>query len=151
MTLSSLPEQQATALQQRALSLIVDAQPSFVDSIISIYQLQSLDPEGLRSHILWLQGINCYKEVKCLKTFAKNTEVFPVFICAYLFFFLQAAVLGMKLQLQTNLNMEEVSCLCNHEQLIYLIILYTHLTILILFLGPKSGLVANNYLCLVSI
>lgn len=122
MTLSSLPEQQATALQQRALSLIVDAQPSFVDGIISIYQLQSLDPEELRSHILWLQGISCYKEVKCLKTFAKNTKVCPVFICAYLFFFLQAAILGMKLQLQTNLNMEEVSCPCNHEQLIYLII-----------------------------
>lgn len=57
----------------------------------------------------------------------------------------------MKLQLQTSLNMEKVSCPCNHEQLIYLIILDTHLTILILFLGPKSGLVTNNYLCLVSI
>lgn len=116
VTLSSLPEQQATALQQRALSLIADTQPGFVDGIINIYQLQSLDPEGLRLHILRLQDINCYKEVKCLKLLLKTQKFFSLFIGTYLFFFLQAAVLGMKLQLQTDLNMEEVSRSCNHEQ-----------------------------------
>ncbi|KAM9338414.1 exonuclease mut-7 homolog [Symphorus nematophorus] len=81
VTLSSLSEQQALALQQRALSLLTDAQPSFIDSLISIYQLNSLDQAILRLHIVRLQALNCYKE---------------------------AAVLSIKLQLQKELNMEEM-------------------------------------------
>ncbi|XP_070780896.1 exonuclease mut-7 homolog [Enoplosus armatus] len=81
VTLSSFSQQQATALQQRALSLLTDSQPSFVDSLINIYQLSSLDPVTLRLHIVKLQALNCYKE---------------------------AAVLSIKLKLQKELNMEEM-------------------------------------------
>ncbi|KAM7393044.1 hypothetical protein PAMA_007930 [Pampus argenteus] len=81
VTLSSLPEQQAMALQHRALSLLTDSQPSFVDSLINIYQLSSLDLAILRLHIERLQTLNCYKE---------------------------AVVLSVKLNLQKEMNMEEM-------------------------------------------
>ncbi|KAF3848937.1 hypothetical protein F7725_015434 [Dissostichus mawsoni] len=44
VTLSSLSEQQALALQRRALNLLIDTQASFVDGLINIYLLNSLDP-----------------------------------------------------------------------------------------------------------
>ncbi len=69
VTLSSLSEQQAVALQQRALSLLTDTQPSFVDTLINIYQLDSLDPSILRLHIVRLQALNCYKEVSASEFF----------------------------------------------------------------------------------
>ncbi|KAK2819029.1 hypothetical protein Q5P01_024590 [Channa striata] len=81
VNLSSLSEQQAVALQRRALSLLMDTQSSFVESLINIYQLTCLDPAILRLHIMNLQALSCYKE---------------------------AAILSMKLKLQTELNMEEV-------------------------------------------
>ncbi|XP_071322282.1 exonuclease mut-7 homolog isoform X2 [Trachinotus anak] len=81
VTLSSLSEQQALELQHRALSLITDTQPTFVESLINIYQLSSLDPAILCQHIVKLQALNCYKE---------------------------AAVLCIKLKLQEEVNMEEV-------------------------------------------
>ncbi|XP_067339507.1 exonuclease mut-7 homolog isoform X2 [Channa argus] len=81
VNLSSLSEQQAVALQRRALSLLTDTQSSFVESLINIYQLTSLDPAILRLHILKLQALKCYKE---------------------------AAIISMKLKLQKELNMEEV-------------------------------------------
>lgn len=81
VNLSSLPEQQAMAFQQRALALLIDIQPSFVDSLINIYQLKSLGPAILRQHIVFLQDLYCYKE---------------------------AAVVSMKLELQKELNMEEM-------------------------------------------
>nr|XP_046230981.1 exonuclease mut-7 homolog [Scatophagus argus]XP_046230982.1 exonuclease mut-7 homolog [Scatophagus argus] len=81
VTLNSLSEQQAMALQQRALGLLTDAQASFVDSLMNIYQLKSLDLAVLRLHIMRLQSLNCYKE---------------------------AAVISTKLQLQKELNMEEM-------------------------------------------
>lgn len=81
VTLSSLSEQQAIALQRRALSLLTDTQPGFVDSLINIYQLTSLDPAILKLHIVRLQALNCYKE---------------------------AVVLSVKLKLQKELNMEEM-------------------------------------------
>ncbi|XP_049908805.1 exonuclease mut-7 homolog [Epinephelus moara] len=81
VTLSSLPEQQAIALQRRALSLLTDTQPSFVDGLISIYQLNTLDPATLRLNIVRLQALHCYKE---------------------------AAVLSIKLNLQEEVNMEEI-------------------------------------------
>lgn len=64
VTLTSLPEQQAVELQHRALSLMAEAQPSSVDVLISVYRLQSLDPELLRRHIRSLQDVCCYKEVQ---------------------------------------------------------------------------------------
>lgn len=63
VNLSSVSEQQAVALQRRALNLLTDTQPNFVDSLINIYQLNSLDPAILRLHITGLHALNCYKEV----------------------------------------------------------------------------------------
>ncbi|XP_040012664.1 exonuclease mut-7 homolog isoform X2 [Xiphias gladius] len=81
VTLSSLSQQQALELQHHALSLLTDTHPSFVESLINIYHLSSLDPAILRLHIVKLQALNCYKE---------------------------AAVLCIKLKLQQELNMEEM-------------------------------------------
>lgn len=63
VTLSSLPEQQATALQQRALFLLTDNQPSFTEALIDIYQLKSVAAATLQQHIVRLQTLNLYKEV----------------------------------------------------------------------------------------
>lgn len=63
VNLSSVPEQKALALQHRALDLLTDTQPAFVDALISIYQLKSLDPSILRLHIMNLQDVKNYKEV----------------------------------------------------------------------------------------
>lgn len=63
VTLSSLPEQEALSLQHRALGLLTDTYPSFVENLINIYQLHSLDPSVLRLHIVKLQGLGYYKEV----------------------------------------------------------------------------------------
>ncbi|XP_019128013.2 exonuclease mut-7 homolog [Larimichthys crocea] len=81
VTLSSLSEQQAVTVQRRALSLLADTHPSFVDGLINIYRLNTLDPAILRLNVVSLQALNCYKE---------------------------AAVLSIKLQLQKELNMEEM-------------------------------------------
>ncbi|XP_034047943.1 exonuclease mut-7 homolog isoform X2 [Thalassophryne amazonica] len=81
VTLSVLTEQQAAVLQRRALSLLTICQPTFVERLMNIYQLESLDPAVLRLHIMTLHSLNCYKE---------------------------AAVLGTKLKLQNKLNMEEM-------------------------------------------
>ncbi|XP_068508828.1 exonuclease mut-7 homolog isoform X2 [Syngnathus scovelli] len=81
VTLTSLPKQHATALQHRALLLLTDSQSSHVDGLINIYQLTTLDSATLRLHVRKLLARNCYKE---------------------------AAVLGKKLNLQNELNLEEV-------------------------------------------
>lgn len=81
VTLSSLSEQQALAIQRRALNLLIDTQASFVDGLINIYRLNSLDPAILVLYIMNLMSLRCYKE---------------------------AAVLSVKLKLQKDLNMEEM-------------------------------------------
>uniref|UniRef100_UPI0037E87D7B exonuclease mut-7 homolog n=1 Tax=Semicossyphus pulcher TaxID=241346 RepID=UPI0037E87D7B len=81
ITLSSVPKQRVTSLQQRALSLLTDSQPSFVDSLTNIYQLNSLDADTLRLHVIRLQALNCYKE---------------------------AATLSIKFKLQKELDMDEM-------------------------------------------
>ncbi|XP_068608966.1 exonuclease mut-7 homolog [Brachionichthys hirsutus] len=81
VTLNSLTEQQAAALQKQALSLLVDTQSNFTDGLINIYQLTSLDPAVLRRHIERLQALHCYKE---------------------------AAGLSIKLQLQKELDVKEM-------------------------------------------
>lgn len=81
VTLSLLSEDQALALQRRALSLLTDAQSAFVGCLIDIYQLSSLDPAILRQHIMKLQALKCYKE---------------------------AAVLSIKLKVQKELTVEEI-------------------------------------------
>ncbi|XP_034565223.1 exonuclease mut-7 homolog [Notolabrus celidotus] len=81
VTLSSLPEQQRLPLKRRALSLLTDSHPSYVDGLLNTYQLNSLDPATLRLHIIRLQALNCYKE---------------------------AAAISIKLKLQKELDMEEM-------------------------------------------
>ncbi|CAN9504964.1 unnamed protein product [Ophioblennius macclurei] len=78
---SSVAEDKAAALQHQALALLTDANPSFADALINIYQLDSCDPAALKQHVLHLQALHCYKE---------------------------AAVLSMKLNLQNELNVEEL-------------------------------------------
>ncbi|KAM8873019.1 exonuclease mut-7 homolog [Synchiropus picturatus] len=86
VTLSSLPKPHASAMQIRALALLTDKHNNYIDAVISIFQLTTLDPAPLYQHIVQLQALKCYKE---------------------------AAILGMKLNLQEELNLEEVrdSCL----------------------------------------
>ncbi|KAM3600282.1 uncharacterized protein V6R79_020819 [Siganus canaliculatus] len=81
VTLNSVSEQQVSTLQQRALSLLTDVQASFVDSLLNLYQLSSLDRALLRLHIVKLQALKCYKE---------------------------AGVLSIKLHLQNELDMKEI-------------------------------------------
>ncbi|CAG04881.1 unnamed protein product, partial [Tetraodon nigroviridis] len=81
VTLSSLSEQQAMTLQQRALFLLPDQQLSFLDSLIDVYQLKSADVALLQQHLVRLQSLNLYKE---------------------------AAMLSMKLQCQKELDLEEM-------------------------------------------
>ncbi|XP_041666203.1 exonuclease mut-7 homolog isoform X2 [Cheilinus undulatus] len=81
VTLSSLSEQQIVSLRHRALCLLVDTQPSYVDGLVNIYQLDYLDPDKLRLHIIRLQALNCYKE---------------------------AAALSIRLKIQKELDMEEM-------------------------------------------
>lgn len=65
----------------------MDTQANFVDSIISIYHLQSLGPEELQLHIFWLQDISCYKEVN-VSTLLPKTQKFFLFFYALMYFFL---------------------------------------------------------------
>ncbi|XP_063746410.1 exonuclease mut-7 homolog isoform X2 [Eleginops maclovinus] len=81
VTLSSLSEQQASELQRRALDLLIDTQACFVDGLIDIYRLNSLDPAVLVLYIMNLMSLRCYKE---------------------------AIGLSVKLKLQNDLNMEEM-------------------------------------------
>ncbi|XP_055006656.1 exonuclease mut-7 homolog, partial [Boleophthalmus pectinirostris] len=62
VSLSSLPEQQALSLQQQALRLLTDTQSNFVEALINIYQLNTLDSSVLKLQIIRLQALNFYKE-----------------------------------------------------------------------------------------
>lgn len=62
MSLSSLSEQRALSLQQRAL-LLTDNQLSFIDNFTDVYQLKSADVALLQQHVVRLQSLNLYKEV----------------------------------------------------------------------------------------
>ncbi|KAM4719370.1 exonuclease mut-7 homolog [Anableps anableps] len=81
VNLSSLAEDKPVELQRRALGLLADTQPNFIDTLINIYQLRTLDPSLLCMHIYKLQTLSCYKE---------------------------AVTLSIKLELQTELNTEEM-------------------------------------------
>ncbi|XP_061913437.1 exonuclease mut-7 homolog isoform X1 [Entelurus aequoreus] len=81
VTLDSLPKMEVTALQSRALHVLTDAQASLVEGLINIYQLTTLDPATLRRFVMNLLSLHCYKE---------------------------AALLGAKLNLREQLNMEEI-------------------------------------------
>ncbi|XP_029548132.1 exonuclease mut-7 homolog isoform X1 [Salmo trutta] len=81
VTLQAVPEVSKLGLQRRALRLLTDAQPSFMDPLIDIYQLGNLDRSILRLHIIKLQAVSCYRE---------------------------AALLSMKLEFQNEVDMEEM-------------------------------------------
>ncbi|XP_046901753.1 exonuclease mut-7 homolog isoform X1 [Hypomesus transpacificus] len=81
VSLQAVPEGQAVGLQLRALGLLTDAQPSYMEPLLDLYQLGSLDPALLRQHISRLLALCCYRE---------------------------AAVLSAKLKMQRELDIEEV-------------------------------------------
>ncbi|KAM6984825.1 exonuclease mut-7 homolog [Aplochiton taeniatus] len=81
VTLEALPDHQILALQRRALGLLTDAQLPFMDPLLDIYRLGSVEPSVLRLHVIRLQALNCYRE---------------------------AALMSMKLSLQEELDMEEM-------------------------------------------
>lgn len=110
MTLSALSEQRASTLQQRALLLVADNQSTFIESLNDVYQLQSVDGTVLQQHIVRLQALKLYKEVSvecftqpsCIIMGKENKEIVDFLV------FLKAAMLGMKLQRQKELDLEEV-------------------------------------------
>lgn len=123
MTLSSLSEQRAQALQQRALSLFSDTQSSFVDGLINVYQLHSLDPATLRLHIVRLQALNCYKEVSA--SFAKVKLMMKH--KSFCFDLLFVSFTGSSTQHEAaatdrteygggETKQVQQTCLCNHKQ-----------------------------------
>lgn len=118
VSLSSLAEDKAVELQRRALGLLTDTQPNFVDTLINIYQLKTLDPSIQCMQIYKLQALNCYKEVSEWFDFWYNKNSISPYnlkrqlnfgTCLVLsVFFPQAVTLSIKLGLQTELNTEEV-------------------------------------------
>lgn len=104
VTLSSLPEQQAMTLQQRAVFLLTDNQPSFLDNLIDVYQLKSADVAVLQQHIVRLQSLNLYKEVSVdWKVFFSPGCIRTKSVC-----FFKAVMLSTKLQCQREVDLEEV-------------------------------------------
>lgn len=108
MTLNALPGQEAQKLQHRALSLLTDTQPTFVEGIINIYHLNALDPARLRLHIVRLQALHCYKEVYMFYDDIGQQDDFRRKCNWTSLHSSQAAVVSIKLKLQKELNMEEV-------------------------------------------
>lgn len=51
------------SLQQRALFLVADHQSAFIESLVDIYQLKSVDATVLQQHVGRLQALNLDKEV----------------------------------------------------------------------------------------
>ncbi|XP_076025280.1 exonuclease mut-7 homolog [Genypterus blacodes] len=81
VSLDAHSDQEALALQHRALGILTDSQNNFIDAVVNIYQLNALDPATLRQHVERLQAFTSYKE---------------------------AATLSIKLKLQNVVNMEEI-------------------------------------------
>ncbi|XP_028827073.1 exonuclease mut-7 homolog isoform X2 [Denticeps clupeoides] len=80
-SLKNVAADRAAGLQRWALGLISDSQPGYVDALLDIYQLGSLDRELLVKHVHYMQDCCSYKE---------------------------AALLAMKLELQAELDMEKM-------------------------------------------
>lgn len=108
MTLNALPGQEAQTLQHRALSLLTDTQPAFVEGIINIYHLNAVDPARLRLHIVRLQALHCYKEVNTFCVILDSRTISDENATELSLHSSQAAVLSIKLKLQKELNMDEV-------------------------------------------
>ncbi|KAG9354167.1 hypothetical protein JZ751_012291 [Albula glossodonta] len=80
-SLEGEPSERVRNLQIRALSLLSEAQPSYIEPLLDIYQLHSLDQDLLLGHVGKLLNSGIYKE---------------------------AALLSMKLKLQSELDMEQI-------------------------------------------
>ncbi|KAL4617371.1 hypothetical protein GN956_G21415, partial [Arapaima gigas] len=68
VTLKGQPDEQVNSLQLRALKLLSEAQPSIVDLLLDVYQLDCLDRGLLLAHIDKLQASGFYKEALLLST-----------------------------------------------------------------------------------
>ncbi|XP_051971431.1 exonuclease mut-7 homolog isoform X2 [Xyrauchen texanus] len=80
-SLKGLNEEERLRLQQRALELITDSQPGYMDPLLEVYQLRSLERPLLLEHVTFLQDCCCYKE---------------------------ALVFSVKVELQKDLDMEKM-------------------------------------------
>ncbi|XP_035246857.1 exonuclease mut-7 homolog isoform X1 [Anguilla anguilla] len=81
VSLEGRAPEQVHGLQLRALGLLSEAQPSYIGPLLDMYQLQSLDPALLLGHVHKLLALGCFKE---------------------------AALISIKLKLQSALDMEQV-------------------------------------------
>ncbi|KAJ8401956.1 hypothetical protein AAFF_G00375370 [Aldrovandia affinis] len=81
VSLEGEPLERVHGLQLRALSLLSESQPSYTDPLLDIYQLHSLDQGILLDHVHKILALGCYKD---------------------------AALLSMKLKLQSELDMEQI-------------------------------------------
>ncbi|XP_056593300.1 exonuclease mut-7 homolog [Triplophysa dalaica] len=61
-SLKGLGDEDRLSLQQRALGLLTDSQPGYMDPLLTIYQLSSLEKPLLVEHVSFLHGCCCYKE-----------------------------------------------------------------------------------------
>ncbi|KAG9263260.1 hypothetical protein AMEX_G23275 [Astyanax mexicanus] len=80
-SLQSLMEEEKLKLQLRALNLITSSQPGYLDPLLEIYELRTLETSHLLQHVTYLQDTCCYRE---------------------------AALLSMKVELQKVLDMEQM-------------------------------------------
>lgn len=62
-SLNVLREEERLRLQQRALGLLTDSHPGFMDPLLEVYQLSSLSKPLLLAHVFFLQDLRCFKEV----------------------------------------------------------------------------------------
>ncbi|XP_017563688.1 exonuclease mut-7 homolog isoform X1 [Pygocentrus nattereri] len=81
VTLKELTDEEKQRLQLSALSLIIASQPGYMDPLLDIYELGTLETSHLLEHVTYLQSIGGYRE---------------------------AALLSMKVELQKELDMEQI-------------------------------------------
>ncbi|XP_018609344.1 exonuclease mut-7 homolog isoform X2 [Scleropages formosus] len=68
ISLKEQPDEQVSNLQLRALNLLAEAQPSFVDLLLDVYQLGCVDRGLLLAHVDKLQTSGLYKEAILMST-----------------------------------------------------------------------------------
>ncbi|KAI4886029.1 hypothetical protein NFI96_024196, partial [Prochilodus magdalenae] len=81
VSLQGLKDDERLRLQLRALSLITASQSGYMDPLLDIYELSTLESSHLLDHVTYLQNCCYYRE---------------------------AALLSMKLELQKQLDMEQI-------------------------------------------
>lgn len=63
-SLKNLGEEEKLRLQRQALGLLTDSQPKYMDPLLTIYQLNSLEKPLLIEHVSFLHDCSYYKEVR---------------------------------------------------------------------------------------